>query len=106
MLAHVAETTAFIVPITAMRAAETVRMVRLHGRRAHIHVPIQIPRYRLRFRIHQAAPFLDLQSAALDDDGFTLFQQAAFHDLAREKVLRIMAGPEASERADLKNPSV
>ena len=98
MLAHVAQAAAFIIPIPAVRAADAVRMIRLHRRRAHIHVPIKIGRHRLRFRVHQPAPLLHLQSAALDDDRFAFLEQTALHDFAGQNLLRI--------RLALKRPNV
>jgi hypothetical protein len=57
-------------------------------------------------QVYQAAPFLDLESAALDDHGRAVLDQTALHDLAGEDVVLVPAGAEPAEGADLEDAPV
>ena len=67
MVRHVRQSAAFVIPVAAVGATETVRAKRPQRRRSTVHIPIQLGRHVADIIANHAAPLFDFQSSAMDD---------------------------------------
>ena len=107
VLPHIAQTTAIVVPIPAMRTAHATRNIRFQRARTTVHVPVKIGGHGFRSQIDPTGPLLDLQSAVMHIHRVRLLQQTARHDLAGHHVRALAGGhSEPPVCAHLEDPPV